>query len=79
MSLKNRIAKLEKLKGNDKFKILIVEKIGEDIYQQWNDKGKKYNSKDLEELIDFYNLGDNEQLEARRKYVEKYLFGNDSD
>lgn len=73
--MKNRIKRLEKLEGNNEFRLMIVEKVDEDLYIQVDNKSNKYSRKDLDELIEYYSLEQDERMKARAKIVEQKLFG----
>lgn len=74
--MKRRIERLEGLQGNNSFKILIVEKVKEDLYVQVGNRSKQFTKEDLDNLITFYNYDNDKQMKLRAEEIERKLFGN---
>lgn len=75
MSLKNRVSKLEKYKNVTDFKLLIVEKVGDDLYQNIKFTTETFTLEELEELQEMH-LSEYEKafLGKRSEAIKKYLF-----
>ena len=80
MNIKRRIEKLEKYRNVEKFKLLIVEKIEDNLYKNIQFETETFTLEELEELQEMHlSEYDKAFMKKRSKAIEKYLFsGNDT-
>jgi Ni2+-binding GTPase involved in maturation of urease and hydrogenase len=78
--MKKRLDKLEKYRNVKDFKLLIVEKVGDNLYQNIKFTTETFTLEELEEL-EVMNLTEyqKEFMAKRTKAIEKYLFDDPDD
>jgi len=78
--MKKRLDKLEKYRNITNFKLLIVEKVEDNLYQNIQFGTETFTSEELKELQEM-NLSEYDKafMKKRAEAIEKYLFNDPDD